>query len=261
MPSAAEATLALLLFAQAPGRSPYSKVVVESCDETCQTTPWCDEETIACRPPHWSGSQKAFLRYETWEEGTLRYWLIADVIASVSQTLTRGSADDAATSRRWKSSPDALRQLLVTVVLHESGMRRDIHSGLTRGDCDYRMVKGKPQLIEGSCRSHCLGQINLDPGAKTARGYSADQLVGVDRAATRRCIQTTADLLTQAHGACMRQLNAEGSHAACTLAMYGGVTGWATDPRIAARMTSYRNLRAHRAELNDRVRRLLKRPR
>lgn len=232
MPAATQTTLALLLLLQQPGRSPYSTIELAACNERCQQAPVCAEQVLSCRPPRWSPRRKRFLRLETYAEGVRRYARIASVISEV-----------AADTSGWSGSDEAIVRLLVSVAYHESGFRRDVHDGSTRGDCDYRVVGGVKELIAGSCRSHCLGQIFLMPKQRTARGYAPDDLVGLDRASTRRCVQTMADRLAGANRTCNAQQGTAGVHPACTIGMYGGVAFYAQDGRIRARVRSYEHLR------------------
>ena len=234
MPST-ELTLMLLLSLQAPGRSPHAKIFLEECDEACQQAPRCDEPVLWCHPPKWSRRHERFYRYETWSEGVARYNRIAELTVSV--------AAEATSEGRWVGSEDALRRLMATVMGHESGLRRDVHEGRTRGDCDYTTIGGERTIIAGSCKSHCLGQVQVIGKDRTARGYTADDLVGLDEASTRRCLETVSDLLAGAHKACVAQRNGHvGTYPACTMGIYGGVASWRSDPRIAKRAKTYHTL-------------------
>jgi hypothetical protein len=221
-----------MLLLQQPGRSPYSTLEVDACDELCQRTPVCAQETLSCAPPTWSPRRQTFLRLENYAEGVRRYHDIAEVIDEVAQGTST-----------WRGAETELKRLLVTVVFHESGFRRDVHAGSVRGDCDYRVVAGLREPIPGSCRSHCLGQIYLQPNERTARGYSADELVGLDQASTKRCLQTVADRLGKANRSCTARENHAGVHAVCTFRHYGGVTSPGEDARIRARVKTYERLR------------------
>jgi len=242
VPTAAESTLALLLLLQVPGRSPYSTVEVDQCDESCQKTPVCAQDKLYCSPPRWSERRQRFFRFETYGEGLQRYADIAPVIATA-----------AADANGWPGRDGDLARLLLSVAYHESGFRRDVHEGSVRGDCDYRVVAGARETIPGSCRSHCLGQIYLLPNQRTTRGYGPDDLVGLDDDATMRCVQTMADRLVGANRACSAQHSMVGVHPACTFGMYGGVAFWPSDPRIRARVRSYERLRRSDATLAEDV--------
>lgn len=245
-----EITLGLLLSLQAPGRSPHAKIFIEACDATCQERPRCDEPVLWCHPPKWSRRHERFYRYETWAEGVARYAGIAAITVQV--------AAEAKREGRWLGSERALERLLATVMAHESGLRRDVHEGRTRGDCDYTTIGGERTVIAGSCKSHCLGQVQVIGDDRTARGYTADDLVGTDHASTRRCLETVSDLLAGAHKACVAQRNGKvATYPACTMGIYGGVASWRSDPRIAKRAKTYHTLAArsrHPEPLSPKVR-------
>lgn len=249
-----EITLSLLLSLQAPGRSPHAKIFLETCDETCQQAPRCGEPVLWCHPPKWSGRHGGFYRYETWTEGVDRYQRIAALTVDVAAGAKREG--------RWLGSERALVRLMATVMAHESGFRRDVHEGRTRGDCDYTTIGGERTVIAGSCKSHCLGQVQVVGDDRTARGYNGNDLVGLDDASTRRCLETVSDLLAGAHKACVAQRNGKvGTYPACTMGIYGGVASWRSDARIAKRAKTYHTLgaRSRRPKpLSDEVRSALR---
>jgi hypothetical protein len=253
------ALLAVLLHAQTPGRSAHAKVVLESCDDACQTTRACNEEVLYCRAPEWSARHQRFVRFETFAEGVRRYAMLAEVMHETAQRMTwqpdghcppprHGDGDLCSVEHRahpWSGTERQLELLLATVVAHESSLRRDVHEGTTRGDCDYTDRGGRREVIEGSCRSHCLGQVRVLPGDRTARGYTADEIVGLDRVSTARCIETVVDHLSAAHDLCVAQNNGrQGAYPACTMGVYGGVTSWGKDPRIALRVETWGEMRS-----------------
>ncbi|MCA9618555.1 MAG: hypothetical protein KC731_06030 [Myxococcales bacterium] len=266
-----ESVLALLLAAQAPGRSPYSKIAVDDCDARCQETPLCERPELSCRPPHFVARRGQHFRYETWEEGVRRYASIADSVHRAATTMTwpkDGDCDlDDETpacvalqkKRPWTGSERLLEVLLTTVALHESGLRRDVHEGTTRGDCDYTMQAGVEVAIPGTCRSTCLGQIKLEDGQTTSRGYGREDLPGLDDAATFRCVETMVDRLSQARELCVAQQNGSraGHYAGCTFGIYGGVEGWSKDPRIAERVKTYRRLLQTSTKVSEAVKQVL----
>lgn len=260
--SPSDATLAALLFFQTPGQSPYSTIPIGSCDEACQREPVCDEARLYCRPPHHAASRGGWVRYERFDEGVRRYAVIGEAIATVASASTWKSdarcerpssapaCEERSRQRPWTGTEAQLRGLLATVVAHESTMRRDVHEGVTRGDCDYVTVAGRQVAVAGSCRSHCLGQVMIDPGKRTRRGYRADDLVGIDPEATRRCLETVTDRLSDAHRRCTEGRAARGAmRPACVLGIYGAVPGWPRDQRIAARAKTYHELRSIRRPL------------
>lgn len=138
-------------------------------------------------------------RRETYEEGLARYRTIADEIAELEAPLAR---------------------YVLAVTYHESAWRRDVHSGLgrwARGD-------------DG--QSWCLGQLMLGRGSKRGRS-----LVGVDRAATRRCITAVAGALSGVIGRCARGRVTP----TCVFAGYGGTLG--ASKAIRARVATYHRIK------------------
>jgi len=167
---------------------------------------------------------QSFTRPETYEEALERYVIIAKAAYDVSRELSIRAAKDPKlvkfckseakqgrtpdkcralkSSRPWRWAPNQLMYMMITVAIYESGLRRDVHSGegfASRGDCQWEYNKGHPKFgqrapawaknahrIPGTCRSVCLGQINLGQG-KTPNGWTADDLVGIDYDSTRRC--------------------------------------------------------------------------
>lgn len=204
--------LAVMLAIQPPGRTAYSTVKLATCDDVCQTTRPCSEDTILCRAPAWSPNAKAWWRYEQPDEGRARYATIAKAIAD-----TAGEG--------WP--------YVVTVMNHESGFRRDVHEGVgkwSRGDGGH---------------SWSLGQILLDrAGAMKApvTGYTGRELVGLGDAATRRCAETVWAYLSAGLAAC-----GPVATASCVFTRYGGLSG--PDPRIAARVGTFDKARAIAAGL------------
>ncbi|MEM1034102.1 MAG: hypothetical protein AAGN82_27440 [Myxococcota bacterium] len=271
MEALVESALALLLAANAPGISPYSQIRLLSCDADCQRTPVCDEPKLVCAPPRYRPRQRAWYRYENATEATRRYAVIAGAMAQVSRDMVWGESTcappgadeddgDACAARRrqrpWLGSARLLQVTLATVASHESGLRRDVHDGTTRGDCDYETHRGRRVVVPGSCRSSCLGQVNL-PGAddETRRGHGRDDLVGLGAAATHRCIEAMVDRLSRARRSCggAGPGAAQARRTACTLGVYGGVAGWRRDPRIAARVATFERLWKTRATVGEEV--------
>ncbi len=236
----------------------------------------CDEPVFWCQPPKWSARRKKFLRYESWAEGVHRYLGIADVMREAATSMTwtphasctpprRGHDDEdghACRRRRrarpWTGTVRQLGLLLTTVAFYESTYRRDVHEGTTRGDCDYKTVNKRRVLIEGSCRSHCLGQVKLLRREKSRRGHTSEHIVGLSRAATQRCILTVADHLSSARNTCMAHRKPhKGHYAGCIMGVYGGVSNWSKDARIKKRNKTYVELLRTKPKLSKKVRKLL----
>jgi hypothetical protein len=268
------AILALMIGLQSPGKSPYSRIVLEECDEKCQSTPVCDEPAIWCRPPRWSARLQKFVRYESFDEGVMRYLDIADVVRAASEEMVWQPHDTCAApgtekpedgkaceklrrDRPFVGSSRRLQLLLTTVAYFESTYRRDVHAGTTRGDCDYKTVNGKRVVIDGSCRSHCLGQVKLEGKERTKRGHDKHRIVGLSRGATARCVSTVVDRLAVARNVCVKNRPGTVAHPACILGVYGGVGSWKSDPRIKKRYKTYLDLARAEPKLSKRVRKLL----
>jgi hypothetical protein len=188
----AELILAAMLSLQPAGRSSYSAVAVEP-GVVCDT-----EYTRGCRR-------------ETEEEGRARYAVVAQAIAEVSG----GSRDLAAR--------------ILAVVHGESGMRKDVHSGVGKH------AKGDRG------RSCGVGQRLLGDRGATHRGFRCADIVGLDIVSTRRAIVTIADDLTRARGYCARIVGT--TDFACAVACYGGLPTHSKDKRIRARVRSYERAR------------------
>ena len=205
----AQAILSLMLaVGPQPGVSPYSVV------ETTETArPCADIHKPACRRPWYSAWHRSLVRQETHREGLRRYWVIAQAIASQCGEST------------------SLCKLLLTVTLHESSWRADIHSG-----------KGKLALGDGG-RSYSLVQARLGRGSKAGA-----RLVGVHLAATKRAVGWGATHLRR----CSR-----GSDPASTFRCFGGVSNGERDKAIAARVKAYRLFGQEPEPLSDEVRELL----
>ena len=184
----AETILAILLALQPPGRSSYSAVP--------------ERDGVVCDSEYTNGCRR-----ETAEEGVARYAIIARAIAEVSG----GQRDLAAR--------------LIAIIHGESGLRRDVHSGVgkhARGD------KGL---------SYGLGQRMLGESGVTTRGWRGKDLVGVDLTSTRRAVVTIADDLLRSRNHCSRVSIT--TSFACTVRIYGGVRSGTRDERILSRITSY----------------------
>lgn len=171
----------------------------------------------------------SFVRAETYEEGLRRYAVIAEAISKTTQNLAWRNVNkqckeecsnapnskpcnECRTVRPWTGSDKELATALVTIFNYESGFRKDVHSGvgpLGRGDCKWMDVVTKKHAapfakgatpIKGTCRSVCLGQINIGPDVKF--GYKADDLVGTDLDSTMRCAEVAGRMLSQARARC-----------------------------------------------------------
>lgn len=297
----AEVVLAALLSLMKPGETALSRVPISICDEQCQQSLLCENKHHwRCKPPqldknlygqylanfqangmdeetamHEAGI-RSFTRPETYEEGLVRYAIIAQAISNVSDKMTRQHCftrcanninklqcdekiecdskeqeeqacfKQCAKDSPWRWKQAELAYMLVTAANQESGYRGDVHGGtglLGKGDCDWRYPNGKlasafakgAMPVSGTCRSVCLGQINIGQGTTTS-GLSAEQLVGVDLASTERCVSEMAFHMSRARVLCTKwntlkgkdwpkaTFSAYGSGLACTLSRKKRVT-------------------------------------
>lgn len=199
-----------------PGQSPYSVVREPACGADPATRePGCPSEAV------WSGAHGGWVRRENADEAKERWRGIAEVIAREVERATTGDAPI------WPGDPSGLARALVTVSFHESGFRRDVHEGvgpLAVGDC-IRVAGRK------ICRSFCLVQISTGGPDLERFGHKGRELVGLDDAATSRCIATGIRVLAQVRGGGARWFRE-------TIARYGGGsprardTGWVAE-RVA----------------------------
>jgi hypothetical protein len=219
----AQTILAIMLLLLSPGRSIYSVVPVEK-----DSPPGCEEKmSLLCQRPHWNDAWNSWVRAETYDEGLRRWWTIA-------QALEQTAGADA-----------SLTQLALTVTMHESGWRRDVHSGIgdyARGDQD---------------RSWCLGQILLGTTGreKVAEGWRARQLVGTGIEPTKRCLTVVTRALRDARGYCGAYTR-QGHY--CTIGVYGGVNDPVAHPGVRLRISVLKKIQGFgRPQLSAEVRQKL----
>ena len=211
--------LAAMLWLQPPGASAYSKQVADKDDPA----PCENRYDPLCKPPRWSPYHKAYVIVEQWLTGLRRYHLIAKIVAEQTEGRPK------------------LRKMVVTSLYHESGFREDVHSGkgpMSRGGCK---TDKKGRTIPGTCKWHCLGQLN---------GRQYRDLVGVSKEDTTRCIAKSVELTVRAAKVC------GGMHPACVFKIYTGATK-RSHPGVKARVGTYYRLNGKVPPLTDRVRKEL----
>jgi hypothetical protein len=207
-----KALLAMMVTIAPPGQSAHSVVVEPTCGAD-PAAPACDLTPA----PRWSPYYKAYVRRETKEEALRRYLLIARVIEKTAVAMsTPVKRDDGSEEPApWPWSASDLAQSLVTIAAHESGFRRDVHSGVgpsALGDCAYWDIRGRrisPEHAKAmgaaartSCRSVCLVQINTGGLEKARFGYTGKEMVGLDEASTERCFTAGARAFSEARARC-----------------------------------------------------------
>lgn len=143
----------------------------------------------------------------------------------------------------WLWSQSGLAIMEATVTGQESGYRGDVQGGtgkMGRGDCQWSFPDGRRAApwtkgaypIASTCRSVCLGQINVGHG-KTPEGYTANDLVGLDYQSTERCLTVVAHVLAKSRLLCTRW-HRVADWPAATFSAYGtGATCHAYRKRLA----------------------------
>lgn len=193
----------------------YSRMIVPE-----ETPPPCDNpHHPLCTPPRFDRQLKAWTIIESYEAGLKRYATIARVLDEETEDL----------------EPHHMHFALASF-FNESGFRQDVHAGIgvaSKGDCKWR----DGRRVAGSCRSVCLGQINMGGRRQTPNGYTARDLVGVDREATRRCVHAALTHIRFAERRC------GGWRPACIAQIYTGAS-WAMNPITQRRITTYRRVHA-----------------
>jgi hypothetical protein len=221
--------LAAMLFLQSPGQSIYSRTIADK-----DSGRPCDDDSLLCEEPRWSGAHGAYTVAESYADGLRRYQDIADQLHAVVY-------DPRA---KWTTPKNRLWKEVITVAYHESGFRRDVHSGIgvaARGDCKWTGKGKERRRVPGSCKSHCLAQVMYYAGLRSVNGWKANELTGLDKESTRRCLYVAATYLDRANSFCKQ--NRIGREA-CVFSVYGGLGGRKLDKRIRARVNTYNRISA-----------------
>jgi len=281
----AASILASMLKMLMPGHSMFSQVPISICDEACQNTTLCvNPSDWRCVKPIYDkdlyekyleelkdGNEakiRSFTRPETFEEGFVRYAIIATAAAEVSEKTTRhlckkqcdiassnayglcsSQAEDVkqcrddtqnqsaachnqcVTDAPWLWTRKESVYMAITAAEEESGFRADVHGGTGpagKGDCKWEHEDGTPapawsknaHRVPGSCKSVCLGQINIGTGTVSPWGWTADDLIGVDLASTERCFTVITKTMSLSKNQCV---HTQGNKdiAKATFAAYG----------------------------------------
>lgn len=262
-----EALLAGMIGLAQPGLSPYSVVAQPACGDdprkaACDATGWPSK-------PVWSPLYAAFVRQETREEALKRYLDIAKSIEKVAEDATKATTVDGVEQpAMWPWDAIDMGRALATIAFHESGLRRDVQTGIGKsalGDCGYWNAKGQKVGAEEAratnaqylCRSVCLVQINTGGLNGTRYGLSGKDLVGLDRAAIEKCFSAGARAFANARGRCAPTKTDDWFKK--TIASYGTGKACETDEAwVSARVATFEKLRkAKDGDLADDVRKAL----
>lgn len=260
--------LTAMLFLQAPGKSIYSMVPTTEdgafaiLAETNGTTAYallpdgsdepnqCRQQgNIACyKPRHRNVVYNGFnirtewMRAETYDEGARRYAVIAHAIADVIE------------EGEWKFPAGQLWRYLLAIAYHESGFRRDIHTGIglaALGDCKWR----KGELVKGTCRSHGLFQsLFSNPKLTKHFGYGARDIIGDDLETTKRSVLVATKHLERLYRYCTH--HGPRPFTGCIFASYGGMID-TSDHRIQSRVGTFNKLKGAPTKLGEYVKNLL----
>ena len=229
-----ETILTAILSLVPAGLSPHSVVPLPACGGPALASDAPEE----CSAPGvtWSPHRGAFVRLETEAEGRARYATIAKALELVSLEATTAPDGE---RPLWPWARAELVAGLLTISRHESGFRRDVHEGVgpaALGDCST----GRDGVRR--CRSVCLVQVQTG-GLDARRGaWFGRDLVGLDVAATSRCLRAGAELLARSRWSCAR---GGGAWFAPAVALYGsGVSCGTRRPWVQRRAETYRRVLA-----------------
>lgn len=252
----AETFLALTLgLGPTPGRTLYSQIPVDedaprvalaevSFDGRkvkayqlvgAEPPPQCAQpQNPACRAPRLDPELKRWQRPETFDEGLRRYWQIARIAGD----LVRDRAE---------------LGYVFTIVRHESGLRRDVHEGTNHRP--HRLST----IHEDAGRSWCLGQIMVSRsprGRLPEKRYhkrTAGELVGLDDAATRRCLEVVTTRVRGIMRHCAKRSGGK-VYPSCVFTSYAGTAIRATHPLIRARLGTHAKVRAFKGGIGPDIR-------
>ncbi len=243
-----EAVLAGIIGLAPPGQSPYSVVPLPDCGDS-PLKPACSLSP----KPTWSPLYGAFVRQENREEGLRRYLEIARAIEKVAEAATKPTTvDEVEQPAMWPWAAEDLARSLATIAYHESGLRRDVQTGIGKsalGDCGYYNAKGVKVGAEEAratsaqylCRSVCLVQINTGGLTGSRYGVTGKEMVGLDRASIEKCFAAGARAFSNARGRCAATRTADWFKK--TIASYG--TGKACETEeawVGARVLTFEKL-------------------
>ena len=253
--------LATLLSLMTPGNTVFSQTNIPICDEQCQQTKLCDNENYwQCKKPVFSKELyleytkqfddneariRSFTRPETYDEGLVRYLIIAEAIDNVSKKVTLNSCrndcgdsveckHDCNTSAIWSWKQKDLALMMSVSANQESGFRSDVQGGTGdygRGDCQWKYADGsyappfakKAVPVKDTCMSVCLGQIRIGKSS-TINDWKADDLIGIDLTSTEKCMTVVATYLAKSRTLCTKWNKTEGDWVKATFSAYGSGT-------------------------------------
>lgn len=155
-----------------PGGSWHSVEPLPACGSNplqpaCELSPVCDDPTMLCRAPRWSGTHGAWIRSESEVTARRRYELAAGVLDETARFMlcldVDGEAIEGCTPLRWayrwkrKRNTGTLTELIGSAVgsaVPESGFREDVQTG--RGKAGRPVDEGEGR---GRGGESCFAQI------------------------------------------------------------------------------------------------------
>ena len=188
---------AMLTLAQ-PGISKASRVSLADQPVAAEL----DEGVTAAQNFTWMrATWQGWSRTETEAEALARWATIAVVVARV--------AKDPPSEWRWTSNAGRLQlvRAVVTIMRHESAFWRSVHEGRLRG--------GLGEVCLAQIRPVVARQFGIDP----------ESLVGLDAAATERCVRASVLILAKSRNLAERRCSRAPHWFAPTVAAYGSGSG------------------------------------
>jgi hypothetical protein len=212
----ASTILALAIAHAQPGHSPYSLEPVPECGTdarhpSCPLEPVCELPVFYCKAPRWSAPRNAWVRVESPDVAKCRYARIAQAIAATARKLhecrdEQGSTLPTCAPIGWPGSTKALALSMLTVALHESGLREDVQSGLPPlgrgpggGACLVQVRPSQAPIHASWLSSRQRESIQAD---RQQRARFVQTLLGEDPGALRRCFEIGARMLVRARLSC-----------------------------------------------------------
>lgn len=226
-----EHILAMFVTIVSPGNNENSQTQITYCDEICQQTQICnnksnwqcstpklDKEYFTEKVSEFSKTMDndkaeklakviSYTRPETYEEGLVRYQIIAQAIDKVSNELSRekclkeNTDKSLCKNKPWYGDEKSLAAFVATLIIGESRLSSNVHGGLESGlgDCFHRYKDGKTVRY---CNSYGLGQM-MQPALDAHKlGYKKQEIVGLDYMSTEKAVRGIAYGLIGAKGVC-----------------------------------------------------------
>jgi len=256
------AILALAVTQAPPARSTFSLERLPECGvdkhaPKCPLAPLCKDPILSCRPPHWSESLHAWVRYESRPGALKRYRDIAEAIADTAERLVKckGSKDSSCAELEWPDNARHLAIAALTVAIHESSLREDVESGRLRGASgEACLVQIMPNQAPRYASWLTPEQRDRIAKAPKEREAFAQTLLGNTPEALGRCFEIGMRMLARSRLACSR---APKGWDYGMFSMYGTGTSCSAPGIATPRLNMYRKLLHMVPRLSDKDARTL----